>query len=211
MKKLSKIFLSLALAFVFVLPLAFVGCNQNTVAAKKLVSVEFVSAIKTDYIVGETLDFNGAKLRLVYDDNSKVLIDPDASMVSGFNTETVGNKNFVLEYDGVQRTVAYTVNNFKLGTYHLYYWGPQNSYTAAAEEEQAAKYLTLNADGTGSVVLTEVLPVTWQYENSKVKVTINNSESYLQITVQSSTNLVGIDSSMLTSENPNIFVYRFAE
>ena len=205
MKKLSKIFLSAILVFVLLLPLTFIGCDTNKETAKKLLSIEFVSAIKTDYIVGEALDFNESKLRLVYDDNSKILVEPDVSMVSGFSTTNVGNRNMIIEFDGVQRTIAYTVNSFKLGEYHLYYAGSEESYSEENELENPTARFILNEDGTCIIVNSTEEQSTWSYNNDG-KIIIPHDYGDLTLTAVTSTCLSGSQAG-----HGNFYVLRFAE
>ena len=180
MKKVNKVFLSLVLVFVLAMPL-LTGCSLFGNSNKTLVGIELTGNIKTEYLLNENIDFNGQKLRLIYDDNSRVTLNLDESMVSGFSTTTKGNKTMTIEYNEYQKTINYSVNLFKMGRYTNsstdYYNGNTVVYT---QNWGSLQYLELSSNFTivGGFVETnsEAFRGTWQYlSNQKIKIVLDNN------------------------------------
>lgn len=125
MKKINKIFLSLALVLILVIPM-FAGCSlsdlfgDNSVKVnnegKTIASIEIKGNIKTEYYAYEAIDFNGAELKVNYEDNTASFVSLKSSMVSGFDTTTFGEKQMTITYNNNTCDLSYEVK-FKLGRY----------------------------------------------------------------------------------------------
>ncbi|WP_051569428.1 bacterial Ig-like domain-containing protein [Alkaliphilus transvaalensis] len=63
------------------------------------------SGMKTDYLVGESLDLSGLLITALYDDGSEALIDPSDVIVTGFNSSEVGSNRITINYSGVTVTI----------------------------------------------------------------------------------------------------------
>ena len=53
---------------------------------------------KTEYVVGEQLDVDGLKLLVTYSNGYTSVIDVTADMISGFSTESTGERQIVISY-----------------------------------------------------------------------------------------------------------------
>lgn len=84
--------------------------KNYSVAQKVVTGIELVGQIKTTYIIGEDLDLNGAKLKVLYNNNSEVETNIVSSMVTGFSTETTGNFTLTITYEGFSLTRNYIVS-----------------------------------------------------------------------------------------------------
>lgn len=70
---------------------------------------------KTEYKVGEDLDVSGLTLTVTYSDQTTRTIPADDRMVTGFNSETVGEKTLTLKYSGQTATYKITVTEAEEG------------------------------------------------------------------------------------------------
>ena len=90
MKKTINIFAKLALAIIcFAGVLLVAGCNE-----KELVNIGLSANIKTQYLLNENIDLNGAKLVLTYSDDSQKELVISGDMITGFDTTTIGERAF---------------------------------------------------------------------------------------------------------------------
>lgn len=75
-------------------------------------SAEYVSILslpaKTEYFTGDTLDFTGAMLKVVYVSGREEIIDITDNMVSGFDMEVAGKQTVTVTVAGASDT--YTIN-----------------------------------------------------------------------------------------------------
>ena len=85
MKKAINVFAKLALAIIcFAGVLLVAGCNE-----KELVNIGLSANIKTQYLLNENIDLNGAKLVLTYSDDSQNELVISSDMITGFDTFAV--------------------------------------------------------------------------------------------------------------------------
>lgn len=80
--------------------------NGKTLAVE---SIEVVGSIKSTYYVGDLLDLNNAKLKVVYEDESSKQVDLTVSMVSGFSSTVAGTFNLTIIYEQKSITQPYTI------------------------------------------------------------------------------------------------------
>ena len=86
------------------------GMTANfTVEVKpiELTSIEIVTpAEKTEYFVGEEADYAGLTIKANYNNGTSAMVE--GYTVSGFDSQTAGQKTITVEYEG--KTVTFTVN-----------------------------------------------------------------------------------------------------
>ncbi len=64
---------------------------------------------KKEYVQDQILDLNNLKLRVVYSNGYSEVIDVTSSMVSGFESVTIGEKQLVISYKGKSTTLSVNV------------------------------------------------------------------------------------------------------
>lgn len=176
MKKF-RLFITLALVMVLALPL-FAGCSfsdlfgkKTTTSTKSVVSIDLVGTIKTEYVVGDDFDANGARVKATYDDNSTYAVALEANMTN-FNSSTRGVKELVITYEGQTKVVQYRVDTFKLGTYHqrIDYLNDNDEVIYTETYSTRKQDLIFNKEGS-VVILGNGNPVssgaTWEYVGSR--------------------------------------------
>lgn len=180
MKKLSKVFLSLALVLVMALPmLTMSGCDWfNSNSAKKILEIDLVGEIQTQYVLGESFNANNAKIKIIYEDDTTKQISLDKSMTD-FNSSTIGKKDLTITYEGKVKTIEYRVDAIKLGKFNLikqeYYNGLSKVHTVTPNDTHQGIAYSFNADGTGKVTLTNLIDttqkteynITWSYADNQ--------------------------------------------
>ena len=101
----KKIF-TMVMCLCFILPctLLLVACGGDT----KYIEVVGVSNL---YIVGDELDYENAEVHYFESETSAnyQTIDLTADMVSGFSTSTVGTREMIITYDGLECKITYSV------------------------------------------------------------------------------------------------------
>lgn len=107
----NKLLIALTLAMVLSLTFAFVACNgETTVTAIKLVDGSF----KTEYIVGEKINFSNAKLKVTFSDGTNKEIALTADMLNkAIDTSTAGETTYTITYKGATATVVVVVTSSK--------------------------------------------------------------------------------------------------
>ena len=75
------------------------------VLPKALDSIEIFEMPKqTVYHINENIDFSGCKIKLEFDDGSYELVDVDASMISGYNSDISGTQTITVTYKNLTAT-----------------------------------------------------------------------------------------------------------
>lgn len=125
--------------------------KNYSVAQKVITGIELVGQVKTTYIIGEDLDLNGAKLKVLYNNNSEVETNIVSSMVTGFSTETTGNFTLTITYEGFSLRRNYTVSKHVseislVGTIRTLY------ATNEALDTNGAKLKVVYADNTSEEI-----------------------------------------------------------
>lgn len=191
---------------VLALPL-LAGCNladlfgngqNNSSANKNLFAIDVVGNIKTEYVLNESFDANGAKLKLIYDDNSSIELSLDKTMTN-FDSTTVGKKDLTVTYQGKTKVLEYRVDAFKFGRYEntLTYAGISDFPVATENhdnywifEKNGTGYITyLNGEQAGQEVRIDL---TWSYVNDNtLLVSLNDTMGQTcNVAIKSQTNLV---------------------
>ena len=203
MKKLTKI-LSFAIAFVC-FSLCFAGCSFNLGQKPTLESIDIKGSIQTEYAINERLNLNGAKLILTYSNDSQKELDVTASMVSGFDTTTAGNKTLTITYKEKTARVDYIVKNeYLIGNKRLkcgeYY--QQEEYTIEQDGSITLKTsyvysntlmrLTLNNNFEGKFLQRystdtpiKEFPIIWEIQDNKIVLTYTGNGSSINLSITS--------------------------
>lgn len=80
--------------------------------AKEVIFIDVVrTPSKTRYSKGEALDLTGGRIRVTYDDRTYENITMTNSMVSGFNSNTAGEKTITVTYQGYTDEFEVTVTD----------------------------------------------------------------------------------------------------
>ena len=74
---------------------------------------------KTDYLVGESLDITDAKILVVYKNNTEQLVDITPSMLSDFNSSTLGTQYINVYYENHSAVFAVNVSRYPVSTVEL--------------------------------------------------------------------------------------------
>lgn len=83
-----------------------VGCTQEDSAIK---NIDISGNFQTEYLVGDQLNLQGAKLVLTYKDGEQKTINITSSMIENFDTRTAGDKSLKVAFDGKTIDVDYKV------------------------------------------------------------------------------------------------------
>lgn len=196
MKKFNKIFLSLILVLILAMPL-LAGCSLSDLFGgntnKEVDAIEIVGTIKTQYLVNEEFDNNGAKLLVTFTDETTKEISLTKSMTN-FDSSTVGSKTLTITYNNKTTTASYRVDRVKLGVNYTYrYEGYLSNYSLENEQENQNFYLKFKSDNTALMVTSSQLEYTWQYDadNNIVISSIVNDSQYT--VVVASANIIRIN------------------
>lgn len=79
------------------------------VIKKEATKIELVTLPnKVEYIRGQKLDLEGARIKVIYNDGDTKLIDVTEKMCNGFDSSSLGQKTITITYEN--KTVSFTVN-----------------------------------------------------------------------------------------------------
>ncbi len=90
----------LAILSLFLFSFALTACGES--------KIELVEDFKLEYNIGEELDVSGGVIKYTNGGEEK-LVSLTADMVTGFNSQTAGERTLIITYEGLQTTVKYTV------------------------------------------------------------------------------------------------------
>ena len=197
MKKFNKIFLSLALVLILAMPI-LAGCSLSDLFGgstnKEVETIEIVGTIKTQYLVNEEFDNNGAKLLVTFTDETTKELSLTKSMTN-FNSSAVGSKTLTITYNNKTTTASYRVDRIKLDVNYTYrYEGYLSNYSLENEQENQNFYLKFKSDNTALMVTSSQLEYTWQYDadnNIVISSIVNDSQYTVVVT---SANIIRINS-----------------
>lgn len=114
MKK--SILILLAVVLIGMLSLvAMTACTKEA----NIDHLEIYSAPKTTYYLGEAFDLNGAKILVVYVDNTEKLVDVSPSMISDFDSSVLGTQYIKIYYGNSSVTVMVEVVRRMVSTVEL--------------------------------------------------------------------------------------------
>ncbi|MBR2349502.1 MAG: bacterial Ig-like domain-containing protein [Clostridia bacterium] len=112
-KKIVLILLAIVLTLSF--SMVLVSCHS----AVNIDHIEIYSMPKTDYLVGESLDITDAKILVVYKNNTEQLVDITPSMLSDFNSSTLGTQYINVYYENHSAVFAVNVSRYPVSTVEL--------------------------------------------------------------------------------------------
>ena len=167
----------------------------NYVVSELLVSaISIKSSFSTDYLIGENLDISGGELLVTYSNGSTKVISIDSSMITNFNTSTIGQKQLTLTYKSKEIKIKYTVH-IKYGEYYL----QKDSSGSEYEYLNTNGLIIINDDFTGMVISPkdrnssifndsnrEYSNLTWKFVNDSIHLTasVNGQTKTAILTVQ---------------------------
>lgn len=124
----------------------FAGCD---LFGPKVTAIEIKNEFKTVYQLGESLDLTGGIMKVSLSNNTKIdeFITEENVSVSGFNTDTVGQRTMILTHKGVTCTVDYTVTHF-VYTEDRYLWhnSTRDMYVYIYKENNVYKIIEYRTD-----------------------------------------------------------------
>jgi len=106
MKKFKKLLLASAMLAVLAVPTALTGCFG---ADNSPVKIELIEGLKTAYYEGEEIDLSQGMFKYVDENGNESIINLTDCEISGFSTDTQGNKIFTVSYGGATYQVSYNV------------------------------------------------------------------------------------------------------
>ena len=190
MKKF-RLLITFALVFVLALPL-LAGCNladlfgngqNNSLTNKSLFAIDVEGNIKTEYLLNESFDANGAKLKLIYDDNSSIELSLDKTMTN-FDSTTVGQKDLTVTYQDKTKVLEYRVDAFKFGVYRqkVEFFGSNGLPVETLNYDDVKMSYEFNKNGTGNMWCGEKgqagyqnQEITWEYvDNGSIIINLND-------------------------------------
>lgn len=159
MKKLSKIFLALALVLVFAVPFVFAGCENGASNAKEE-GIKIHTTFKTEYEVGEDLDVTNGKLVYTDTKGKETVVAITADMITSFSTATVGTRQMIVTYQGFTTLVDYEVYQVvDVNVGDLFYCRPALFGAPTPEDvENYYTYVKFSADSKVSVDTSSAAP-----------------------------------------------------
>lgn len=152
MKKTKNIMVAVLALIVLIIPAFMSGCFGD-----KKGKLELFNSFKTEYYVGDDLDLTNGKLKYTDKESNVTYVDILESMVSDFNTTTVGSRTLLITYQDLTLEVDYTVS-----------------------EEPVAPTLTLNNTFKTEYYVGEALDIT----GGVLKYTNNGQENLVNITAE---------------------------
>ena len=90
-----------------------------TVTVPKLESISVTEDIKTEYYVGDELNLDYGMIKLLYEDGSVSYVAISEDMITGFDTETPGDKTVTVTYEGKTCTYTITVKEAEVSSLRL--------------------------------------------------------------------------------------------
>ena len=105
---------------------------------------------KTKYKKGDDLNLTGGKIIVSYDDGTYATIEMTESMISGFNTNTAGEKEITVTYKGFTDTFTINVTGSSSGSSGGY----DDDYYSETEEDLRPKLSGTTTQGWSSITKT---------------------------------------------------------
>lgn len=214
MKKLGKLFLSLALVLVMVVPmLTMTGCdlsdlfggNKDKDGDKTISRIELTDDVKTEYMLNDDFDRQNAQLRVVYSDESDKEVNIVSTMISGFDTTVYGNnKTMTITYAEKTIEVKYNVKMpFELGkylmlneegtSYYSFEYNSINIFTCIEFADNGVLYIYTSDMQGNKLTSTQIGQIsldvegTWVY--SQGKITINAISQIIDLGIVNATKI----------------------
>ena len=136
-KRFSVIFLILLIAVLFA---AFVACENGT-GEVPVVKIVISTLPKTEYYLGDAFELGEAKLTLTYENGETQTVPIDSSMISGFDSNKLGEQILTIRYGDVSEYLI--VNVVTPPVYSLQVESVNHKTEYVAGEKFSAKDLQL--------------------------------------------------------------------
>ena len=138
--KNRKVFAYVLAVLLLVAPICMAGCSLSDLFGPKE-GIKLHTAFKTEYEVGEGIDLTNGKIEYTDEEGNSTVVVITVNMVSGFNTQTPGNRQMIITYNDKTLLVDYTVYKiYDIEVGALYYHNPsqmravQNTITGENED-----------------------------------------------------------------------------
>lgn len=123
----------------------------NVVKQPKGIAVQ--KAPKTEYLVGELLDVTDATIKYIYDDQTFDLVNLTPDMVSGFQSDEVGESSATISYKDFDAELTITILASKITYVELYKTPRKTVYTEGEELDiDGGKLYVQYEDGSENVL-----------------------------------------------------------
>ena len=123
-----------------------------TVKEEPKASIEIGTTFKTEYVLNEELNLTGGSLVYTSIEGQETVVDLTEELVYGFDSSTKGQKELIVNYEGLTLKVPYTVSNFAFGEYTAYVQRTIYNEDGRIEDlqmESTSTYIIFNEDLTG--------------------------------------------------------------
>ena len=108
MRKRTCLALMAMLAVAVIAVLCLSACEEEY----NIDHLEIYSSPKTNYYVGEELDYSGASIRVVYTNGTDRIVPVDDTMISSFNSSVLGPQYIKIYYGNSSVSVRVNVNRY---------------------------------------------------------------------------------------------------
>ena len=89
--------------------------NFGVIVSDNIQTIEMKTTPKTSYKYGETLDVTNGTIEVTRSSGAKEIIAITKNMVTGFNSETLGTQELIVNYNGKQTTYEIEVKDYVKG------------------------------------------------------------------------------------------------
>jgi len=86
------------------------------------------SLMKTEYLLGESLDLTGLKVTAVYADGSEEILTQDDYIITGFDSNEAGINTISINFNGVTKTIDLTINSLTCTGLEIKYFPAKSDY-----------------------------------------------------------------------------------
>ncbi|MFI3228899.1 MAG: bacterial Ig-like domain-containing protein [Bacillota bacterium] len=102
---MKKKLIAIVLILLMVFAVGLVACDTD----KEVASMSLYTSPQTTYVLGESLNIDGASLEVKYGDGSEAVIALDSSMISTFDNSKLGNQILTITYNSTKISFVVTV------------------------------------------------------------------------------------------------------
>ena len=122
-----------------------------TVVTANITGITISKLPKTSYVIGDALDVTGGEITVSYDNGTKQTIAMTAGMVSGFSSDTKGQKTLMVTYGGKTASYNITVGEVTVLSIEMYSL-PRTLYYQGEELDVTGGMIKVNyTDGTSEL------------------------------------------------------------
>ncbi len=84
--------------------------------------------MKTEYLIGESLDLSGINVKAVYPDGSEETLTDGDYFVTGFDSSMAGTNTLTIHYGGVEKTIELIIRDLVLSEMVIKYYPAKTEY-----------------------------------------------------------------------------------